>query len=86
MMETSNKSIEKKRSILSGESDLTLEVVILIIFGIFMLLFGLFLFKIHTGALPYAPDSTYGLFLLLVATQMITMGKTPFGDLQRSWF
>ncbi|HQC00001.1 MAG TPA: hypothetical protein PKX11_05555 [Methanospirillum sp.] len=86
MMGTSNKSIEKRQPVLSGESDLTLEVVILIIFGIFMLLFGIFLFQIHTGALPYAPDSTYGLFLLLVAIQMITMGKTPFGDLQRSWF
>lgn len=45
---------------LGGESDLTIEVVILIIFGIFMLLFGLLLFQIHTGVLPYAQDSTYG--------------------------
>jgi uncharacterized membrane protein HdeD (DUF308 family) len=67
------------------ESDLSLEVVILIVFGVFMLLFGLFLFKIHTGDLPYAPDSTYGLFLVIVSLQVITMGKTPFGDLRRSW-
>ncbi|MDD4126509.1 MAG: hypothetical protein PHV39_02335 [Methanomicrobium sp.] len=51
-----------------------------------MLLFGLLLFKIHTGNLPYAPDSTYGLFLVIVSFQIITMGKTPFGDLRRSWF
>lgn len=50
-----------------------------------MLLFGLLLFWIHTGALPYAPDSTYGLFLVIVSLQVITMGKTPFGDLRRSW-
>lgn len=67
------------------ESDLSLEAVILIIFGVFMLLFGLLLFKIHTGDLPYAPDSTYGLFLVIVSLQVITMGKTPFGDLRRSW-
>lgn len=67
------------------ESDLSLEVVILLILGVFMLLFGLVLFKIHTGELPYNPDSTYGLFLVLVSFQIITMGKTPFGDLRRSW-
>jgi uncharacterized membrane protein HdeD (DUF308 family) len=67
------------------ESDLSLEVVLLIVLGIFMLLFGLLLFKISTGELPYTPDSTYGLFLVIVAFQIITMGKTPFGDLNRSW-
>lgn len=50
-----------------------------------MLLFGLLLFKIHSGDLPYNPDSTYGLFLVIVSFQVITMGKTPFGDLRRSW-
>jgi len=67
------------------ESDLSLEVVILLIFGVFWLLFGLLLFKIYTGDLPYNLDSTYGLFLVIVSFQMITMGKTPFGDLRRSW-
>ena len=67
------------------ESDLSLEVVILLILGVFMFLFGILLFKIHTGELPYAPDSTYGLFLIIVSFQVITMGKTPFGDLRRSW-
>lgn len=68
-----------------AESDLSLEVVILVVFGVFMLLFGVLLFRIHTGELPYAPDSTYGLFLVIVSFQMITMGRTPFGDLRRSW-
>lgn len=68
-----------------GKSDLSLEVVVLLILGVFMLLFGLLLFKIHTGDLPYNPDSAYGLFLVIVSFQVITMGKTPFGDLRRSW-
>ena len=68
-----------------AESDLSLEVVILLILGVFMFLFGLLLFKISTGELPYTPDSTYGLFLVIVSFQVITMGKTPFGDLRRSW-
>ena len=50
-----------------------------------MLIFSLLRFQFHTGALPYAPDSTYGLFVLLIAFQIVTMGKTPFGDLKRSW-
>ena len=67
------------------EYDFSIEVVILMVFGVFMLLFGFLLFKIHTGALPYTPDSTYGLFLVIVSFQIIAMGKTPFGDLRRSW-
>jgi hypothetical protein len=67
------------------ESDLSLEGAVLILFGVFWLLFGLTLFKIYTGDLPYNPDSAYGLFMVLVSFQMITMGKTPFGALRRSW-
>ncbi|MDO8869385.1 MAG: DUF308 domain-containing protein [Methanobacteriaceae archaeon] len=70
---------------ISDESDLPMEVVLLIVLGVFMFLFGLLLFKISTGELPYTPDSTYGLFLVIVSFQIITMGKTPFGDLNRSW-
>lgn len=67
------------------EFDLSIEVVLLLLLGVFMLLFGLLLFRILAGALPYAPDSTYGLFMVIVSLQIITMGKTPFGDLRRSW-
>ena len=78
---------QQKQSVarMREESDLSLEVVVLLIFGVFWLLFGLLLFKIYTGDLPYNLDSTYGLFLVIVSFQMITMGKTPFGDLRRSW-
>jgi len=76
---------EKTSSTLREESDLSFEVVIILIFGVFMLLFGLLLFWIHRGDLPYTPDSTYGLFLVIVSFQVVTMGKTPFGDLRRSW-
>jgi len=69
---------------MGAESDLSLESVILLILGLFGVLFGLLLFKIHTGGLPYSPDSTYGLFLVIVSFQAITMGKTPFGELRRS--
>lgn len=67
------------------ESDLTLEVAILLILGVFMSIFGLLLFRINTGELPYNPDSMYGLFLVLISIQIITLGKTPLADLRRSW-
>lgn len=70
---------------MSDQPDLSLDVIVLIIFGIFWLVFGLLLFRIYPGFLPYNPDSAYGLFLVICSFQMITMGKTPFGDLRRSW-
>jgi len=70
---------------MNDDTDLSLEVVILLVLGIFMLVFGFLLFKIHAGTLSYNPDSTYGLFLVIVSFQVITLGKTPFGDLRRSW-
>src|SRR5690554_3132624 len=84
-MERASQPGEKTGAITRAESDLSLEVVILLVFGVFMSLFGLLLLRIQTGELPYAPDSTYGLFLVIVSFQVITMGKTPFGDLRRSW-
>ncbi len=65
--------------------DLPLEVILLLIYGTFMCLFGVLLYWIFAGALPYAPDSMYGLFLVLIAFQIVTLGRTPFGDLRRSW-
>lgn len=67
------------------DHDRSLEIDVLLIFGVFMLIFGLLLFEISAGRLPYNLDSAYGLFLVLISIQIITMGKTPFGDLRRSW-
>lgn len=68
-----------------AEVDLSIEVVLLLVGGVFFLLFGLLLVPIGTGTLPYSEGAMYGLFVVLVSMQVITMGKTPFGDLLRSW-
>ena len=68
-----------------AEIDLSIEVVLLIVGGLFFLLFGVLLFLIDKGMLPYSEGSMYGLFVVLISMQIITMGKTPFGDLLRSW-
>jgi len=69
----------------NGGFDFTFESVLLLVLSVFMCIFGLLLFSITTGALPYTPDSTYGLFLVIVALQVITMGKTPLGEVRRTW-
>jgi hypothetical protein len=68
-----------------AEVDLTIEEVLLLVFGVFFVLYGLLLSQVLTGALQYSLDSADGLYLVLVSLQVITMGKTPFGDLRRSW-
>jgi hypothetical protein len=68
-----------------AEIELSIEVVLLIVGGVFFLLFGVLLFLIDRGMLPYSEGSMYGLFVVLVSMQIITMGKTPFGDVLRSW-
>jgi len=63
----------------------SLEIFVLVVLGLFMVLFGALLFRINNGSLNYNPDSTYGLFLVIVAFQVATLGKTPLGDFRRSW-
>jgi uncharacterized membrane protein HdeD (DUF308 family) len=68
-----------------AEIDLSIEVVLLIVGGVFFFLFGVLLLLIDRGMLPYSEGSMYGIFVVLVSMQIITMGKTPFGDVLRSW-
>ena len=72
-----------KHSILK-EADLPLEVVILLVAGIMMLVTGILLFPVSVGSLPYYENGLYGSLLVIFALQIITLGKTPFGDMRRS--
>lgn len=67
-----------------GKVDLPLEAVILLVAGLAMLITGALLFPISSGRLPYYEDGLYGLLLVMVALQIIGLGKTPFGDVRRS--
>jgi hypothetical protein len=70
---------------MKDDDDRFIEIVLLLVHGIFSFVFGLLLFGIHTGRFPYNPNSAFGLFLVIVSFQVVTMGKTPFGDFRRSW-
>jgi hypothetical protein len=67
-----------------NKADLPLEVAILLIAGLMMLITGILLFPVSTGALPYYENGLYGLLLFIFALQIVTLGKTPFGDMSRS--
>lgn len=82
---TDNNRTSLTNPVLDNPFELTLGTVILVVFGMFMLLFGLLRFRIQTGELPFNPDSAYGLLLVLCSIQMITLGKTPFGTFHRNW-
>jgi len=66
------------------EADLPLEVVILMVGGMAMLITGVLLFPVSDGTLPYYENGLYGLLLIIFSLQIITLGKTPFGDMPRS--
>ncbi len=66
------------------KADLPLEVVILLIAGLMIVITGVLLFPVSAGALPYYENGLYGLLLVMFALQIITLGKTPYGDMRRS--
>ena len=84
-MKENNDPAFRRVQAMGEEADLAIEEVLLLLLGVFCLVFGLSLFRILRGELAYSPDGAYGLLLVLVSLQVITMGKTPFGDLRRSW-
>lgn len=65
--------------------DRPLEIDILLITGVFMAILGLLLFEASAGRVPLNEDGVYGLSLVLFGFDAITIGKTPFGDVRRSW-
>ena len=69
---------------ISKKADLPLEAAILLIVAMTMLLTGTLLFPVSAGVLPYYENGLYGLLLVMFALQVITLGKTPFGDMGKS--
>ncbi len=66
------------------KAELPLEVVILLVGGTALVIIGLLLFPASAGTLPSYENGLYGLFLVIFAFQMITLGRTPFGDMRGS--
>ncbi|HPP06867.1 MAG TPA: hypothetical protein PLW88_05820, partial [Syntrophorhabdaceae bacterium] len=69
---------------MTKDIEIPLEVVILIIGGMALLITGVLLFFVSKGMLPYYENGISGLLLVIFSLQIITLGKTPFGDMPRS--
>jgi hypothetical protein len=67
-----------------NEADIPLESVLLFMAGMMLIITGALLFPISSGRLEFYENGLYGLLLVIFALQIITMGKTPFGDMRRS--
>lgn len=65
-------------------ADIPLEVVILLLGGLALLIAGILLFPVSGGWLTFYENGLHGLLLVFFALQVITLGKTPFGDMRRS--
>ena len=65
---------------------LPLESVILFIGGMALAVTGVLLFFVFAGQLPYDETGFFGILLVVFSLQIITLGKTPFGEVRRSKF
>lgn len=68
------------------DASLSLPVALLILVGVFLTLLGVLLFPVNIGVIPFSPDGQLGLLLVIIAIQMMTLGETPIGQYNRSWF
>lgn len=66
------------------KADLPLESVILLIGGMALAVTGALLIPVSTGRLAYYEDGFFGLLLVVFSLQIITLGKTPLGDMRHS--
>ncbi|HAK40181.1 MAG TPA: hypothetical protein DCM24_00045 [Synergistaceae bacterium] len=65
-------------------AEIEFDVVVLLVAALVMLVTGTLLLPVSKGALPYYENGLYGLLLFIFALQMVTLGRTPFGDAPRS--
>lgn len=68
------------------DASLSLPVALLILVGVFLTLLGVLLFPVNIGVIPFSPDGQLGLLLVIIVIQMMTLGETPIGQYNRSWF
>ena len=66
------------------ETSIPLSIALVIPVGVLLVLLGLLLFPVNTGAIPFSPDGQLGLLLVIMAIQMLALGETPMGRYRRS--
>jgi len=81
--EVENVSALKSFDILS-EAALPLSVAILLLLGVLLTLLGLLLFPVNLGLIAFSPDGQFGLLLMVMAIQIVSLGDTPLGIFRQS--
>ncbi|MCF4114324.1 MULTISPECIES: hypothetical protein [Dethiosulfovibrio] len=71
------------RDFLRAEIAVSTESAVLLTAGIISLTASALLFPISKGTLPYYENGLLGLLMFVMAVQIITLGKAPFGDVGR---
>jgi hypothetical protein len=74
------------QSILFKKTDAPADAVMLFIAGTAMSVAGILLFPISVGSLAYYEKGLYGLLMFIWGLQMVMLGRTPFGDVNRTNF
>lgn len=60
-------------------------IVFMLLLGVIFVLFAALLIPVYLGVFPFSRDSQFGLLMVLMAVQVLSLGKTPFGVYTRSW-
>ncbi len=80
----SNKSTGIQKTGLLATADVSIDNVILLVLGLFMLILGILLIPVNLGLLPFSGSAQLGLMMVIFAVQMIAFGNTPLGPFPRS--
>lgn len=59
-------------------------MVVLLLISLMMLILGILLAPVYAGLLPYYEGGLFSLLIIVAALQILALGKSPFGDVQRT--
>jgi len=60
--------------------DICLETIFLLISGVMFVFLGILLIPVYLGLAPYYEDGVFGVLLVIISLQTISLGKNPFGE------
>jgi len=60
--------------------DISLETIFLLISGVMFVFLGILLIPVYLGLVPYYEDGVFGVLLVVISLQTISLGKNPLGE------
>jgi hypothetical protein len=74
---------ETKKGVLAP-ADVSIDNILLLVLGLFILILGILLIPVNLGMLPFSGSAQLGLMMVIFSVQMIALGNTPIGPFRRS--